>query len=138
MSNISSAATSTASLLVDLSSPIGLDPRGSLPDLSRSPPTDEAIGTLEEESVETPGVESSMEPNRKRFSLAALAVDTEPVTTRPSVSGEGRSKRFSLLLGGRSFHKKSGQTEGGEQGGFDHGIAVGKLAEILGRERRKS
>lgn len=67
----------------------------------------------------------------KRFSLPALALQTTPVTARPNIVGEGKSKRFSLVLG------KSGMSSAplsGELGGSStHGIAVGKLNELLGR-----
>ncbi|THH11618.1 hypothetical protein EW145_g566 [Phellinidium pouzarii] len=36
--------------------------------------------------------------SRKRFSMPAIALQTTSVTTRPKASGEGRSKRFSLLI----------------------------------------
>ncbi|KIJ53730.1 hypothetical protein M422DRAFT_201968 [Sphaerobolus stellatus SS14] len=127
---LSSAATSTASINL-----IAQDPTTSVPDLSRSPPTEE-IETLEEEEAEQ--ISEAEELDKKRFSMAALAVDMEPVTTRPTVSGEGRSKRFSLLLGGRSSHKKGTRSQNdGDQATVDHGIAVGKLMEILGKDKRK-
>ena len=72
-------------------------------------------------------------PDLNRFSAAALAVHTSPVTARPSSFGEGRSKRFSLLLGGQSVMKRS-QTN--EEEDRDPSVAASKLGEILGREQR--
>ena len=72
-------------------------------------------------------------PDVNRFSAAALAVHTSPVTARPSSFGEGRSKRFSLLLGGRSVMKRSQTSEEEDR---DPGVAASKLGEILGREQR--
>ena len=67
----------------------------------------------------------------KRFSLPALALQTTPVTARPNIVGEGKSKRFSLMLG------KSGLSNalppGDLSGSSAHGIAAGKLSELLGR-----
>ncbi|KAF8586112.1 hypothetical protein K439DRAFT_1646365 [Ramaria rubella] len=131
MSYTTSASASSVS--VDLSSPFT--------DLAeRSPPTLSSPIALQEEDVEgdvTGTAMDSQRPDPKRFSLAALAVHTAPVTARPSTFGEGRSRRFSLLLGGRSsMHKKTQlQVTGQEQDGLDEGVAAGKLSEILGRER---
>lgn len=122
--DFASAATSTTSVNLI---PFSLrEPNAgvSLPDLSGSPPTNESL----EEEVS--------EPDRKRFSAAALAVDTQPVTARPTAWGEGRNKRFSLLLSGRSSRKKSFQSDR-EPGNLDHGPTVGRLTEILGKYRKQ-
>jgi FYVE, RhoGEF and PH domain containing 5/6 len=64
---------------------------------------------------------------RKRFSMPAVAIHTTPVTARPNVVGEGKSKRWSLVLG----NLKSNMGFGGET---SHGLAAGRLNELLGRQ----
>ena len=92
----------------------------------------------------------------KRFSMPAVAVQTTSVLARTAVvEGEreggigGRTKRFSLVLGGRVYghghgHGHGAQMDpvGGSRGGhgkgnFDlgKGIAAIKLSELLGRGR---
>ncbi|KAI0094987.1 hypothetical protein BDY19DRAFT_915766 [Irpex rosettiformis] len=69
---------------------------------------------------------------RKRFSLPALAIHTTPVTARPNAVGDGKSKRWSLVLG----NWRSG---GPPQDGLDspkHGVVVGKLSEMLRRHNQ--
>ena len=66
---------------------------------------------------------------RKRFSMPALAVHTTPVTARPNVVGEGKSKRWSLVLG----NLKSNMSFGGE---LSPGSAASRLSELLGRQSR--
>jgi len=125
--DFASAATSTTSVNLILREPIA---GASLPDLSGSPPTEEANESLE-------GLQEEIsEPDRKRFSAAALAVDTQPVTARPAAWGEGRNKRFSLLLSGRSSQKKNSQSDR-VPGHLDHGPTVGRLTEILGKYRKR-
>ncbi|EKM61660.1 uncharacterized protein PHACADRAFT_248396 [Phanerochaete carnosa HHB-10118-sp] len=63
---------------------------------------------------------------RKRFSLPAVAINTTPVTTKSNVIGEGKTKRWSLLLGNI-------KTNGSE---FVHDVAAGKLTELLGRHAK--
>ncbi|GJE89658.1 FYVE, RhoGEF and PH domain-containing protein [Phanerochaete sordida] len=63
---------------------------------------------------------------RKRFSLPAVAIHTTPVTTKSNVVGEGKSKRWSLVLGNL-------KTNGSE---FVQGVAAGKLSELLGRQAK--
>ena len=65
---------------------------------------------------------------RKRFSLPAVAIHTTPVTARPNVVGEGKAKRWSLVLGNL-------KTSGSE---FAHGVAAGKLSELLGRQSKSA
>lgn len=67
----------------------------------------------------------------KRFSLPALALQTTPVTARPNVVGEGKSKRFSLMLGKSAI--SSAPPTGDLGGSFMHGMAAGKLNELLGK-----
>ncbi|KAI5118054.1 hypothetical protein M0805_005901 [Coniferiporia weirii] len=81
--------------------------------------------------------------NRKRFSMPAIALQTTPVTARPKVSGEGRSRRFSLVLGGKvrapahvQTHDHPSESGHIEDGGLRHGIAAARLEELL--ERTKS
>jgi FYVE, RhoGEF and PH domain containing 5/6 len=84
---------------------------------------------------------------RKRFSMPAIALQTTPVTALPRASGEGRSKRFSLVLGHNGRHKASidqaktvegstlesgASTEDGESD-LRRGVAAVKLQELLGR-----
>lgn len=64
---------------------------------------------------------------RKRFSMPAVAIHTTPVTARPNVIGEGKGKRWSLVLG----NLKSSSSE------FTHGVAAGKLNDLLGRQSRQ-
>ncbi|KAI0082147.1 hypothetical protein K474DRAFT_1655490 [Panus rudis PR-1116 ss-1] len=64
----------------------------------------------------------------KRFSLPAIAVQTTPVTARANLVGEGSSKRFSLVLG-----KSTGNAADEGSGSF-HGVAIGKLNQLLGRK----
>lgn len=61
---------------------------------------------------------------RKRFSMPAVAIHTTPVTARPNVIGEGKSKRWSLVLGNL---KNNGSD-------FAQGVAAGRLNELLGRQ----
>ncbi|OCH93011.1 hypothetical protein OBBRIDRAFT_772455 [Obba rivulosa] len=68
----------------------------------------------------------------KRFSLPAVALQTSPVTARPSAVGEGISRRFSLMLG----RNGSGAESSKGSGGLKDGAAVSKLYELLGRGRR--
>lgn len=97
--------------------------------------------SLDEASMATDPSSSSpplRPPNRKRFSMPALAVQTTSVTTRPAVSGEGSAKRFSLLLSGngkarRSMDVSQLQTEPPIHDGFGNGVAVARLAKLLQR-----
>lgn len=66
----------------------------------------------------------------KRFSLPAVALQTNSVTARPNLVGEGSARRFSLVLG-----RGSSQVHAGEPSGFKDGLAVGKLSELLSRVR---
>jgi hypothetical protein len=75
----------------------------------------------------------------KRYSLPAIALQTSPVTARPNATGEGRSKRFSLVLGGKLSGRQVQsdiQYEVGERGcNLGNGIAAAKLGELLGRRK---
>jgi len=76
----------------------------------------------------------------KRFSLPAISLQTTPVTALPNATGEGRSKRFSLVLGGRSNGRQSqseqqDQREGRGKEELGGGVAAVKLGEILGRHK---
>ena len=83
---------------------------------------------------------------KKRFSIPALAIQTTTVTAKTNVSGTGKSRRFSLILGVRGSASQPNLTEsklganieeevGGSGGGsgFRNGAAVGKLSELLAR-----
>ncbi|KAF8877905.1 hypothetical protein BD779DRAFT_1556237 [Infundibulicybe gibba] len=89
----------------------------------------------------------------KRFSLPAIAVQTTSVTARTNdTSGANvdpaapaaRSKRFSLVLGSRSHHRRPGSPgeiakvekhNSSEGGPLGRGVAAGKLSELLGRKK---
>ncbi|KAJ7604394.1 hypothetical protein FB45DRAFT_957079 [Roridomyces roridus] len=80
----------------------------------------------------------------KRFSTAAVALQTTSVTARTQVvqevrvgGGPGtRTKRFSLVLGTRPTHvPKSHSGDGAELG---KGVAAGRLSELLGRHHSQS
>ncbi|KAH8119782.1 hypothetical protein DFH11DRAFT_1556530 [Phellopilus nigrolimitatus] len=99
------------------------------------------------ESTSSPIIPSTAEEisarNQKRRSMPAIALQTTAVTTRPKVSGEGRSRRFSLVLGGKhrvSTHLQAHDYPNGEgdgrEGNIQHGIAAARLTELL--ERTKS
>ena len=68
----------------------------------------------------------------KRFSLPAVAIQTTPVTTRPNVIGKGKTKRFSLLLG-----RAAGAVGHSSRSDLGHGVAAGKLNELLKRNSRQ-
>ena len=88
---------------------------------------------------------------KKRFSMPALAIQTTTVTAKTNISGSGKSKRFSLILGGRgsssqpnlvggsklgtNIEEEAGGSGGGS--GFRNGAAVGKLSELLARSSSK-
>ena len=88
---------------------------------------------------------------KKRFSMPALAIQTTTVTAKANVSGTGKSKRFSLILGGRGSYSQPNLVENGRLGagieeeeggngrgsGFRNGAAVGKLSELLARNSNK-
>jgi len=65
----------------------------------------------------------------KRFSLPAVAISATPVMARPSLVGEGKLKRFSLVLGKST--SSGGSSELG--GSIFQSAAAGKLSELLGR-----
>ena len=66
---------------------------------------------------------------RKRFSLPALAIHTTPVTARPNAVGDGKSKRWSLVLG----NWRPGGPSQDSPDSPKHGVVVGKLNEMLKR-----
>ena len=83
---------------------------------------------------------------KKRFSMPALAIQTTTVTAKTNVNGPGKSKRFSLILGGRGSSSQPNLTENSKLGsnieeegvnggssGFRNSPAVGKLSELLAR-----
>lgn len=86
-------------------------------DSDHSFPSNPRVATLREDTVR----------RRKRFSMPALAIHTTPVTTRPNVVGEGKSKRWSLVLG--PLRGGSDSSDGSKPG-----IVVGKLNELLRRQ----
>ena len=83
---------------------------------------------------------------KKRFSMPALAIQTTTVTAKTNVSGAGKSRRFSLILGGRGSSSQPNLTENrletnieeepnnsSRGSGFRNGAAVGRLSELLAR-----
>ncbi|PCH34411.1 hypothetical protein WOLCODRAFT_95398 [Wolfiporia cocos MD-104 SS10] len=77
----------------------------------------------------TPRRESTAR-RHKRFSLPAIALQTNAVTARPNVVGEGPARRFSLVL---SRGTMRAEEKGGQAQGSHVGLAAGKLSELLGR-----
>jgi len=88
---------------------------------------------------------------KKRFSMPALAIQTTNVTAKTNSHGSGKSRRFSLILGGRGSSSQPNLTEGRlgtnvEEdegtgvggGGFRNSAAVGKLSELLARSPGKN
>lgn len=82
----------------------------------------------------------------KRFSMPAIALQTTPVTAKPNATGEGKAKRFSLVLGRSGDGSRRGtvrkpRVEGEEPGppaspkGLSGGAAAVKLGELLGRRK---
>ena len=75
---------------------------------------------------------------RKRFSMPAIALQTTQVTARPNLLGDGLSKRYSLVLGGKykapphvQTHDSAGEMDA--SGEVQHGIAAARLMELLER-----
>jgi FYVE, RhoGEF and PH domain containing 5/6 len=67
---------------------------------------------------------------RKRFSLPALAIHTAPVTTRPNAVGDGKSKRWSLVLG--NWRSGATATAGSPESSKPSAV-TSKLSELLKR-----
>ncbi|KAL6308388.1 hypothetical protein BKA93DRAFT_725852 [Sparassis latifolia] len=92
------------------------------------------VGSFSDAGVSVPSTPRRENTARrhKRFSLPAVALHTSPVTARPNMVGEGRGRRFSLVLGkgGGVGHSESGD-------GLRAGVAAGKLSELLGRGHHK-
>ena len=130
LSRMTSAAASSVSI------PLNSPPDNGLGSSATSAASPAAGHSRDERRDESRQSLEPFPPDGNKFSVAALAVHTAPVTARPSSVGEGRSKRFSLLLGGRSMMQKiqRRQTDQGRED-LDHGIAASKLSEILGREK---
>lgn len=90
--------------------------------------------------LSTPQRKEDTARRHKRFSLPAVALQTTPVTAR---TGEGRSKRYSLVLGNNRQGSRQGPSDihnesvvdvgGVGQDGLSHGVAAGKLSELLSR-----
>ena len=88
---------------------------------------------------------------KKRFSMPALAIQTTNVTAKTNANGTSKSKRFSLILGGKGSSSQPNLTEDklgtnveeevGTSGGgnrFRNSAAVGKLSELLARSPSKN
>ncbi|KAI0801348.1 hypothetical protein C8Q74DRAFT_1192978 [Fomes fomentarius] len=77
----------------------------------------------------------------KRFSLPAVALQTSPVTTRPSSDGGSKAHghRFSLVLGKGGGVSHQSEPGAGERSPtrtpFRHSMAAGRLNELLGRTK---
>ncbi|EJD03537.1 uncharacterized protein FOMMEDRAFT_132998 [Fomitiporia mediterranea MF3/22] len=92
------------------------------------------------DSIESFASEEVSPRARKRFSMPAIALQTTPVTTRPKVSGEGRLKRFSLVIGGKQKPVAqaqatglSGRNDPAAETDLKYGIAAARLQELLER-----
>ncbi|TDL26367.1 hypothetical protein BD410DRAFT_518305 [Rickenella mellea] len=72
-----------------------LNSRQQTPDSGNIPQSSETDTDLE------PELNSRVRRSRKRFSMPALAIQTPQVTAQPNVTGAGRAKRYSLVLGGK-------------------------------------
>ena len=87
---------------------------------------------------------------KKRFSMPALAIQTTTVITKTNANGNGKSKRFSLILGGRGSSSQPNlmgssrlgtnveEEEGSNGGSGLRTGAVGKLSELLARSPGKN
>lgn len=87
---------------------------------------------------------------KKRFSMPALAIQTTTVITKTNANGNGKSKRFSLILGGRGSSSQPNlmgssrlgtnveEEEGSNGGSGLRTGAVGKLSELLARSPSKN
>lgn len=99
--------------------------------------------SLQSPPLRTPRKEDTVR-RRKRFSMPAVAIHTTPVTARTNGggTGEGRTKRWSLVLGNwKGVSSPGGGTGGGdfEEGvGAKQGLAAGKLSELLSRHGKTS
>lgn len=80
----------------------------------------------------TPRKKEDTARRHKRFSVPAVAIQTTPVTTRANVIGEGKAKRFSLVLG-----RMAGVVGSHSHPDLGHGVAAGKLSELLKRNSRQ-
>ncbi|KAH9934090.1 uncharacterized protein BXZ73DRAFT_46031 [Epithele typhae] len=75
----------------------------------------------------------------KRFSLPAVALQTNPVTARPAAQGRGHGhgssmhNRFSLVLGKGDLAHSASHMRVRVESPKRHSIAAGRLSELLGR-----
>jgi len=105
--------------------------------------TGSSPSTPEDRQLSTPWRKEDTVRRHKRFSLPAIALQTTPVTARPNAFGEGKSKRFSLILGSRSSGQQAQNDipyEARElrlgKGDLGSGVAAVKLGELLGRQKK--
>ena len=101
-----------------------------------TPESATSLGSVEGTSVSLTFNEDESPIRRKRFSMPAMALQTTSVTTRPDVTGEGRRKRFSLVLGGKHrvsthLHALDFQAQSASSGDLRHGVAAARLTELL-------
>lgn len=74
---------------------------------------------------------------RHQTSTPALAITTETITVMPISPGANKGKRFSFSLSGKKASKAQAIAQ--EAGMSEqHGPAMGKLSEILSREKREN
>lgn len=108
-----------------------------LGDISNSPSSASALNT--QRAISSFDSEDISPRAKKRFSMPAIALQTTAVTAHPKISGEGRSKRFSLVLGSKPKPAVQVSDHTEVKSGVDlelrHGIAVAKLQELLGRTK---
>ncbi|KAH8094682.1 hypothetical protein BXZ70DRAFT_947084, partial [Cristinia sonorae] len=123
--------------------------------VSASPSTGYGVGvpaSLEDSDFESatvvdPPLAASLPPSpqkkedtarrHKRYSLPAVAIQSTPVMARPSLVGEGKLKRFSLVLGKGSSTSTNTRPLTEHGGSFFQSAAAGKLSELLGKVTNK-
>ncbi|RDX50579.1 hypothetical protein OH76DRAFT_1402643 [Lentinus brumalis] len=86
--------------------------------------------TSSESQPSTPRKENTAR-RHKRFSLPAVALQTSPVTARPSA--DGKAHRFSLVLGKGGGVVAARAREGEPSRGMRHSVVAGRLSELLSR-----
>ncbi|EIM83574.1 uncharacterized protein STEHIDRAFT_83759 [Stereum hirsutum FP-91666 SS1] len=129
----------------DLKDPTQSTP--ALPTFSSSPsssahthePTLSQLVSPRSHYIATPGPRREDTARRhKRFSMPAVSLHTTPVTTRPNATGEGRSKRFSLVLGpGRNVNSAVAKSRGPSVVDGDRTVKGNAASRILAEEERE-
>jgi len=123
---------------VETESPVAQEETDSLAGVERESVANSSPRSPVDNQLSTLGGKEDTVRRHKRFSLPAIALQTTPVTARPNATGEGRSKRFSLVLNGRSNGQQTSDIQyaaGESNGNLSSGIAAAKLGELLGRQK---